>query len=113
VTVEYSNFVSIERTPTYCISPGELQRKRFKWLIVVTSHSGNYTKLTQNKVPLDEVASSKSLLCLVLGARRVEGPRLPLLQLLFMSDPPMWQRIPVVTWIGGTFPWDLRIKHLL
>ena len=41
VTVEYSNLVSektcitaIERTPTYCISTGDLQRKKFKWLIV-------------------------------------------------------------------------------
>ena len=84
VTVEYSNLVSekaciaaIERTPTYCISAGDLEKKGSSGLLWVISHSGIWTKRTQNKVPLNGVPSSGSLLSAAWQARGREGEPTP------------------------------------
>lgn len=110
VTAEYSNLVfekacitAIERTPTYCISTGDLQRKKFKWLIV-----GHLPLWDLNKAQTEQSSFKWGAfirvppVCALAGLLDGGGGAHASYShyCLFMFDPWMWQMLPVLTWIG-------------
>lgn len=94
VAVGYSDSVSeqacitaIERTPTYCISTGELQRKKIQVAYCRSSPTLGFKQSTQNKVPLNGVPSCESLLSAGLAGLLGTEPTPLSPTAAFMCDP--------------------------